>query len=235
MFENPVLGPRIVPFGAARQATDVLPNGHPSFRVTQRFADLDAFFRDRVHGALDLGNFGFAGELAKAMAGGTVTLLRDPNGALGVSIRHPNGYTSQLWHLSDFAVANGARVSTGTTVGHVGNTGLDIGGRHLHVAVLRPGDGLPVDPWPLLYQNITQYRVLKGAGINVRNRPVDGVIFASSFPKGIIRTDTGNVIAPLNHKMRYGGTVKGADGMPWDRVYLQSRYRTVRSDLLLKG
>ena len=233
MFENPVLGPRIVPFGAARQFTDVLPNGHPGFRVTQRFRDLDAFFRDRIHGAIDVANF-FCGDQVRAMAGGTVSLLRDPNGALGVSIKHSNGYTSQLWHLSTFKVGNGSRVSTGTVVGAVGNSGLDIGGCHLHIAVLAP-NGSPVDPWPLLNQNITSYRVLKGAGINIRNRPVTGTIYATSTPQGIERADTGNVIAPLKHKMRYGGTVRGSDGMAWDRVYLQSRYRVVRSDLLLKG
>ena len=234
MFENPVLGPRIVPFGAARQSTDVLPNGHPAFRVTQRFADLDAFFRDRIHGALDVGNFGFAGERAQAMAGGTVTLLRDPNGALGVRIKHPNGYTTELWHLARFDVGNGASVTTGQQVGTVGNTGLDIGGTHLHI-VVHDAAGHPRDPWQLLNQNITQYRRLKGAGINIRNRPVDGNVFATSDRAGIRRLATGNIIAPLNHKMRYGGTVRGSDGTTWDRVYLQAAYRVVRSDLLLKG
>ena len=234
MFENPVLGPRIVPFGAARTATDVLPNGHPSFRVTQRFADLDAFFRDRIHGAIDVANFGFAGEQAKAMAGGVTTLLRDPNGALGVDVRHPNGWRSQLWHLARFDVGNGVSVKTGQLVGLVGNTGLDIGGRHLHIVVLDPA-GNPRDPWPLLNQNITSYRVLKGYPINIRNAPVTGKVYASSAKRGIVRADDGVVLAPLNHRMRYGGTVKGADGMAWDKVYLRSKYRYVRSDLLLKG
>ena len=149
-----------------------------------------------------------------------------------MSIKHSNGYTSQLWHLGQFKVGSGSRVTTGTVVGTVGNTGLDIGGCHLHIAVQDPR-GVPVDPWQLLNQNIAAYRVLKGAGINIRNAPVTGAIYASSTPSGIVRD--GRVIAPLKVKMRYGGTVKGSDGMAWDRVYLRSRYRVVRSDLLLKG
>ena len=48
MLGNPTQGPRIVPFGSARLASDRLPNGHPGFRVTQRFSDLDAYFHDHM-------------------------------------------------------------------------------------------------------------------------------------------------------------------------------------------
>ena len=69
MFRNPVYGPRIVPFGQPSLSTDVLKNGHPAFSVTQRFHDWDAIFRNRVHGAMDIGNF-YCGDNVLAMRAG---------------------------------------------------------------------------------------------------------------------------------------------------------------------
>lgn len=153
MFDNPVGGPRIVPFGQPRKPTDVLKNGHPGFRVTQSFNHWDAIFRNRIHGAMDIGNF-FCGDSLKAMDSGTAIHLRDPNGALGVEVRHPNGYRTQLWHMGRISlkVPSGSVVRAGERLGRVGRTGLDIGGCHCHVVVLDP-TGRRVDPWPLLNQN----------------------------------------------------------------------------------
>ena len=148
MFRKPVGGPRIVPFGTARLKTDVLYNGHPGFRVTQRFGDYDAIFRNRIHGAMDIGNF-YCGDSVYAMAAGIAHRLRDPNGALGVAVFHSNGYRTEVWHLSTYAVAHGASVRAGQRIGKVGSTGLDIGGCHAHVVVYDPS-GRPVDPWPLI-------------------------------------------------------------------------------------
>lgn len=232
MFGNPVQGPRVVPFGAARTAADRLPNGRPSFRVTQRFSDLDAFFRDRIHGAMDLGNF-YCGDAVLAMEGGHAVHVKDAAGALGIRITHPNGYRSEYWHLSSRKVGSGVSVGRGQHIGGVGSTGLDIGGCHLHVVVLDP-QGRKVDPWPLLDQNIVAYRILKGYPINIRQSP-GGAIYATSTAAGIKRSSDGKVIAPNNQKMRFGGSVKHTDGYWWDRVYLASAYRYVRSDLLLKA
>ena len=234
MFGNPVQGPRVVPFGAARKATDVLPNGRPSFRVTQRFGDLDAFFRDRTHGAMDLGNF-YCGDRAVAMASGKASHITDPNGALGISISHGNGYNTEYWHLRRRLVGNGTAVAAGIAIGEVGSTGLDIGGCHLHVVVRDP-QGRAVDPWPLLNQNLVQYRILKGYPINLRQGPgTEKAIYATSTKAGIIRAGDHFQLGPNNQKMRYGGTVTGSDGKPWDKVYLRFNYRYVRSDLLLKA
>lgn len=151
MFGNPVLGPRIVPFASARLETDVLPNGHPGFRVTQRFDDWDAIFHTEKHGALDLGNW-HCGDAVVAMADGVVTPLGDPNGAIGQNIDHDNGYSTQYYHLSRRVELIGQRVKKGRTIGYVGKTGLNTAGCHLHVVVINPKRQL-VDPWPLLDQN----------------------------------------------------------------------------------
>jgi len=151
MFRNPVQGPRIVPFLQPRTTQDVLPNGHPGFRVTQRFGDRDAFGFPGIHGAMDIGNF-WCGDKLLAMKYGTVQYLVDPNGALGIQLTHRNGWKSQIWHLSRFRVADGSVVRRGKWIADVGSTGLDIGGCHAHVVAITP-QGKHVDIWPLLDQN----------------------------------------------------------------------------------
>jgi hypothetical protein len=234
MFGNPVQGPRVVPFGAGRKASDVLPNGRPSFRVTQRFGDLDAFFKNRILGAMDLGNF-YCHDKVIAMASGKVSHISDPNGALGVSIAHGNGYRTEYWHLYRRLAGHGSAVAAGATIGEVGSTGLDIGGCHLHVVVRNTG-GQAVDPWPLLNQNIVAYRILKGYPINIRaGAGTNTAIYATSGKAGIVRTSDKALLGPLNMKMRYGGSVTGSDGARWDKIYLAGWYRYCRSDLLLKA
>ena len=107
MFRNPVQGPRIVPFLQPRTTQDVLPNGHPGFRVTQRYGDRDAFGFPGIHGAMDIGNF-WCGDKLLAMKYGTVQYLVDPNGALGIQLSHRNRWKTQIWHISRFRVPNGS-------------------------------------------------------------------------------------------------------------------------------
>lgn len=149
-FRNPVAGPRIVPFGTARTSSDVLRNGRPAFRVTQSFNHWDAFFGNRIHGAMDVGNF-YCGDSVYAMEAGTVTHLRDPNGAIGIRVSHTNGYKTELWHLSRISptTPNNVWVRKGKTLGNVGSSGLDIGGCHLHVVMINP-QGQRIDPWPYM-------------------------------------------------------------------------------------
>jgi murein DD-endopeptidase MepM/ murein hydrolase activator NlpD len=97
---------------------------------------------------MDIGNF-YCGDRVSAMAEGTVTRMIDPNGALGVRVSHPNGYKTEVWHLSRYKAVNGSHVERGTLLGYVGSTGLDIGGCHVHVACYDPS-GKPVDPYPLI-------------------------------------------------------------------------------------
>lgn len=166
-FGNPALGPRIVPFGVARTAADVLPNGRPAFRITQRYGDWDAFFRDRIHGATDIGNF-YCGDSIIAMDGGWASLLRDPNGALGVRLRHANGWHTEYWHLGRALVSEGQWASKGQPVGSCGNSGLDIGGCHCHIK-MQTAAGVWVDPAPYFNRTETATRYIKF------NTGVDGV------------------------------------------------------------
>ena len=232
MFGNPVEGPRIVPFGEARGPADYISrNGHVAFRVTQRYGDWDAYFRDRVHGAMDVANY-WCGDRVLAMESGTVRILRDPNGALGVEVQHASGYRTQIWHVTRIVVATGARVARGQHIAHVGSTGLNIGGCHAHVVVLDPS-GRNVDPWPLLDQN-SSYRVLKGPGINIRSKPsLQSVIYATSEAGGIRRRYDRKIIAPLSTRMRYRRTLV-VNGTAWDEVLLYGSYRWVASSLLNK-
>jgi len=183
---------------------------------------------------MDLGNF-YCGDRVVAMASGKAAHIQDPNGALGISISHGNGYNTEYWHLRRRLIGNGTAVAAGIAIGEVGSTGLDIGGCHLHVVVRDPA-GRAVDPWPLLNQNLVQYRILKGYPINLRQGPgTDKAIYATSTKAGIIRAGDHFQLGANNQKMRYGGTVTGSDGKPWDKVYLRFNYRYVRSDLLLKA
>lgn len=151
MFSNPVYGPRIVPFGQPRTSADVLPNGRPAFRVTNRFTDPDPFNGYKPHGAIDIANY-YCGDSVLNMLRGIAYLLKDPNGALGVEVRHPNGYKTQVWHLAKQTVKNGQSIYKGRRLGYVGKTGLDIGGCHIHIVCYDPL-GRKVDIWPLLNQN----------------------------------------------------------------------------------
>lgn len=207
MFGNPVLGPRIVPFAQPRLSTDQLPNGHPAFRVTQRFNDWDAIFNTKHHGALDLGNF-HCGDALLAMADGFCIPLEDPNGAMGQEVQHDNGYRTQIWHMSRRVNLIGERVKRGRTIGYVGKTGLNTAGCHAHVVVLNP-KGQEVDPWPLLDQNRPKppasivpwkaimyvygepYNIREGIGGRVIGRAPTGSNHTSSaiHTKGPIYTD----------------------------------------------
>ena len=226
-YGNPARGPRIVPFGSARTANDRLANGRPSFRVTQRFADTDAFFGGK-HNAIDIGNY-YCGDEILAMNPGRVTTRKDTYGALIVEIDHGNGEVSGYGHLGSFAVSSGATVARGQVIGYVGDTGLG-GVCHCHVTIRR--NGTPVDPWPLLDQNIVYYRALKGYPTNVRIGPgTNYAIYATSRADGIYRGTT-RLLSPYNARMRYGGSVRGTDGATWDKVWLGSAYRYIRSDLV---
>jgi len=152
-FGNPVQGPRIVPYLQPRTSRDVLPNGHPGFRVTQPFnPGNDVYFPGRPHLAIDIANYN-CGDKLLSMSSGRVSYLRDPNGALGVQVAHPTGWRTQLWHIARYRVPNGYwSPRRGVWIADVSSTGLDIGGCHCHVVTISPG-GVYVNPWYMLDQN----------------------------------------------------------------------------------
>jgi murein DD-endopeptidase MepM/ murein hydrolase activator NlpD len=243
LIGNPTTGPRIVPFGQPRLSGDFLPNGHPGFRVTQRYGDLDAFFRDRIHGAMDIANF-FCGDVLLAPLNGLAQRLQDPNGALG--IRVTSGLVVvEYWHLSRYVSADGASVSKGqTVVGNVGSTGLDIGGCHVHIKSSTDGGRSWRDPWPLLDQNIAVRVKLNATnGVNIRRGPGQPgeemrKLYASAVNGRIIRTEDGKDLRaatgsfPARHPIT--GATHGLGSTPnrWTPIYVRGAYRAIATPLV---
>ena len=140
MFRNPVGGPRIVPFGQPRQSTDVLKNGHPAFRVTQRLPRLGCH------------SSGIASTVAWTWATTTAVRVSTPWPLVWSSTQArltmlwwsrsatSNGYSTEYWHLAKInkATALGSTLKGGTRMGKHGATGLNIGGCHLHITVRNP-------------------------------------------------------------------------------------------------
>jgi murein DD-endopeptidase MepM/ murein hydrolase activator NlpD len=91
------------------------------------------------------------GDPVVASAAGRVRLVTRRDGALIVVIRHNAVWSTDYRHLSEFSVADGARVVRGQQIGRVGRTGTDFA--HLHYEQQRHGravpirfDGAPLDP-----------------------------------------------------------------------------------------
>ena len=150
LLQNPVQGPRIVPFGQDYLPTDVLPNGRHAFRVTQRFGDTLTVYG--AHTGTDMGNFN-CGDHVLAMAAGNAYAGVDGAGALYVIIDHGNGWKSFYWHLDAWVTVRQGQwtqVAAGQQIGLHGATGLG-SGCHLHLEVHY--NGVKRDPWPLLKQN----------------------------------------------------------------------------------
>jgi murein DD-endopeptidase MepM/ murein hydrolase activator NlpD len=103
----------------------------------------------RFHEGLDM--FAPTGTPIVAMAAGTVTYGTAGTPGRWVTLKGTNGWQFYAAHLSKFA--NGGRttkVKTGDVIGYVGTTGDAIGGAsHAHVEI-RPLDGRPVNPLPIV-------------------------------------------------------------------------------------
>ena len=84
-----------------------------------------------------------------AVAAGTITAT-GPAGAYGNRTVETLPDGTEIWycHQSAFAVRPGQQVTSGQTIGAVGNTG-NTTGPHVHLEV-RPGGGDPVDPYQAL-------------------------------------------------------------------------------------
>lgn len=149
-FAQPVPGPRIVPFGENRLASDVLPNGRPAFRVTQRFDDVNpALPQLGAHRAVDLGNFNCGDPVYAVWAGRANTIGPDQYGALGIVIDH-GSFSTVYWHLNAFSIPRGTAipVSRGQQIGIVGKTGIGAV-CHLHFEV--KVNAVRIDPYPYLF------------------------------------------------------------------------------------
>lgn len=244
-IRHPVEGPRIVPFGEPRLASDVLPNGRPAFRVTQNYDDVDWYWQQqgiiRLHLALDLGNQ-HCDDRVLSPFDGVAEPLRDRYGALGVQVTRPtDGLVAQMWHLGKVNIAHGQQVTRGQFVGRNGGTGLANGVCHVHFMVLV--NGQPIDPWPLLAQNQDRKVALnRGNGINIRRgpgRPAGDMrpIFATARDGRLVRAD-GKDLGSATWPRKFGGFVRGAHhGLApypdeWARYQLAGAYRYVARPLV---
>ncbi len=102
---------------------------------------------------------GAYGDAVRATAPGRVTFA----GAMGgygnlVEVDNGNGLATRYAHLSSIDVTQGEGVSTGSVVGHIGDTGRATG-PHLHYEVRI--DGQPVDPERFLRAGATLPTALK--------------------------------------------------------------------------
>lgn len=151
IFQNPVDGPRIVPLNEDRLPTDVLPNGHPGFRVTQTFGSTEGYYKGVAHGAVDIGNFN-CGDRALAACAGNARSFRDSAGAIGVRIQHSSGWVFEIWHLNATLIPydRWVPVAVGQQIGVIGKTGL---GAICHGHLEAKKDGQRYDIWPMLAQN----------------------------------------------------------------------------------
>jgi hypothetical protein len=132
------------------------PEARNDFRVTQDYDDLDLYWLSQgirqIHGATDIGD-GLCDSRLRAMRAGRLRRIVDatppPIGpALGYEIDHGDGWVSEGWHVSGYAVPDGATVAAGQVVAYVGATGLNIGGCHAHLKVRH--NGVWVDPTPII-------------------------------------------------------------------------------------
>jgi murein DD-endopeptidase MepM/ murein hydrolase activator NlpD len=112
--------------------------------VTSPFGPrIDPFFgRPALHTGIDLRED--YGAPVRATAMGTVTFA-GADGGYGnlVEVDHGNGLSTRYAHLSSITVREGQKVSEGTVLGHIGETGRATG-PHLHYETRI--NGQPVDP-----------------------------------------------------------------------------------------
>ena len=239
-LRSPTEGPRIVPFGVARTAADKLPNGRPSFRVSQTFANPSGY-NGAKHGALDLANYN-CGDKALASVAGKIANRKDSYGALICEIIESNGNRVGYGHLSAFKQANGATVARGALIGLVGTTGKS-SGCHIHY-YYRSAAGALLDPWPRLEQNATRRaKMNSGNGINIRVGPgangstTMAAIYATSKNGRIIRRsdgkDIGSATAIFTAKTPVLGAKHGVGSKPnsWTPLFIAGAYRYVATPL----
>ncbi|MEZ4301856.1 MAG: peptidoglycan DD-metalloendopeptidase family protein [Polyangiaceae bacterium] len=116
-------------------------------RVTATFGERDAVFGDRPHAGIDLA--AAEGTPILAPMGGTVTATEtDEKRGHAVVVRHPGGIETRYHHLASVTVRPGDRLSRGTQIGTLGNTGTSTG-PHVHFEVRDLGT--PIDPAPYLH------------------------------------------------------------------------------------
>lgn len=126
-------------------------------RVTFGFGETNTAIGVKFHNGIDL--VGRAGKNVMASADGIVKKAteNEENGNY-VVIEHSEGYSTKYMHLRDRNVTPGEKVSSGKTIGHVGNTGKSTG-PHLHFEILKKDK--PVNPASFIPFKTTKDEVQK--------------------------------------------------------------------------
>ncbi len=126
-------------------------------RVTFGFGETNTATGVKFHNGIDL--VGRAGKNVMASADGIVKKAteNEENGNY-VVIEHSEGYSTKYMHLRDRNVTPGEKVSSGKTIGHVGNTGKSTG-PHLHFEILKKDK--PVNPASFIPFKTTKNEVQK--------------------------------------------------------------------------
>ena len=102
----------------------------------------------RQHGGNDM--FSRRGTPVVAPVDGVVRTVVGRRAGFGFYVDGVDGVTYYGAHMDSSAVSDGQRVKRGEVLGAVGNTGNAAGTPpHLHFE-MKPGNGAPIDPYPLL-------------------------------------------------------------------------------------
>jgi len=122
-----------------------LPMDH--YTVTSEFGDKRLKPTPHLHTGIDLWNT--KGTPIKASADGVITFVGQKSGYGNlIIIKHSSRYETYYAHQSKFApgMVKNVRVTKGTVIGYVGNTGVSMGptGMHLHFEIRL--DGKPINP-----------------------------------------------------------------------------------------
>lgn len=179
----PVRGPRIIPINSPTLPTDVLPDGHRGFRITQTFSNPDWYWTQHgkpnaIHGALDMGDGRCGDDVIASLDGKAITGV-DNAGAKYIIIDHGNKVITKYWHLNNWKIPTGkwVPVKRGQTIGIVGMTGL-APACHLHFELWI--GGVRVDPWKYLIQNNPQESTMKFGGADLVNDPANFTAFSGA-------------------------------------------------------
>lgn len=124
-------------------------------KITSRFAAArkhPVFGITRAHNGVDISGSDAMGSPVVAIDDGTVISVNLNGGERGINIRIQHNIGDDVWisryqHLSVASAAVGQKVTKGTLIGNVGNSGICTG-PHLHLEITY--NGVLIDPLPLI-------------------------------------------------------------------------------------
>ncbi len=140
--------------GGGAPSSSFVPDSSFSFPVTAPYSYCDSWLAPRVghlHQGTDI--FALRGTPARSCVNGQILRLSNGKlGGIGVTLIDKKGNTYYYGHLDGYApqVHEGMQVSSGQTIGYVGDTGNAQGTPpHVHFEI-HPGGGPAINPYPIL-------------------------------------------------------------------------------------